>query len=326
MRLSETVVLLATAVTAAAQAPSISDYTADQISSGEAWQNISNIAYESMQSNIGSRTNTQCTYNNAAVRQEWRTVSLDTRKSYTDAVICLQQHAPTRMTAAEAPNYPGIKSRYDEYVATHINYTMHIHDTADFFAWHRFFTHSMEQDLINLCGYTGVMPYWNWAEDAAAPQDSAIFNGDEYSMGSNGEYIAGRADTWLAQQDVTYSPGTGGGCVQSGPFSEYTVNLGPLGLPNYNNVNSSFQYNPHCLERDLNSWFSTRYNTYEDLTTVMLDYIYIEDFQCQSQGMCGDNKFGVHGGGHWQIGGSMMDFYSSPADPLFYLHHAQVDK
>lgn len=326
MRFSTTAAGLASAALATAQAPSINDFTAGQIANGQAFRNISTFADESIRSNIGSRTNTRCTYDNASIRREWRTLPQATRKSFTDAVTCLQHHAPTRMTSAEAPNYPGVKSRYDEFVATHINYTMNIHDTADFFAWHRAFIFYFEQDLINLCGYTGTLPYWNWAEDADAPQDSPLFTGDEFSIGGNGVYVPGRADTWLAQQDVVYPPGTGGGCIESGPFSDYTVNLGPIALPNANNVNSSFQYNPRCLERDINPWFSQNYNTYENLTTLILNEIYIENFQCLSQGMCGDNKFGVHGGGHWQIGGSMMDFYSSPADPLFHVHHAQVDK
>lgn len=327
MRFTAVAALASVAILASAQAPSTSDYTSAQISSGKAFQNLSAIADESMKSNIGSRTNPVCTYDNADLRQEWRTLPKATRKSFTDAVVCLQKMSPQRMTAAEAPQYPGVKSRFDEFVATHINYTMNIHDTADFFAWHRAFIHFLEQDLKNLCGYTGVLPYWDWTLDFEAPQNSSVFSGDAYSMGSNGKYVSGRSDTWVALQDVTFPPGTGGGCVESGPFSSYTVNLGPLDLPNANNVNSSFEYNPHCLERDINPWFSQSCNTYTNLTTQMLDNIYIEDFQWAIQGYnSATNKFGVHGGGHWQIGGSMMDFHSSPADPLFFLHHGMVDR
>jgi tyrosinase len=126
---------------------------------------------------------------------------------------------------------------------------------------------------------------------------------------------------------MTFPPGTGGGCVKSGPFSNYTVNLGPLSLPSpYVNVNSSFQYNPRCLQRNLNPWFSQQFNTYQNLTHTILDYIYIETFQNYAQGYgTPDNKLGVHGGGHYMGGGSMMDFNSSPSDPLFFLHHGMVD-
>merc|ERR1712080_42976 len=91
-----------------------------------------------------------------------------------------------------------------------------------------------------------------------------LFNGDEYSMGSNGEYISGREDTYLGLQDINFPPGTGGGCVYSGPFSNtsYTTNLGPIDSPYNNNVEGHFDFNPRCLVRDLNSWFSQRYNTY----------------------------------------------------------------
>ncbi|EME47601.1 hypothetical protein DOTSEDRAFT_166790 [Dothistroma septosporum NZE10] len=280
-----------------------------------------------MRSNIGSRANAQCTYDNAHVRREWRTLPRATRKSFTDAVVCLQSMKPQIMTTAQAHQYAGVKSRWDEFVATHINYTMNIHDTADFFAWHRAFVSYLEEDLRTLCGYIDYMPYWNWAEDSAAPQNSPLFTGDAYSMGSNGEYVSGRTDTWLAQQDVTFPPGTGGGCLKSGPFSKMVVNLGPLDLPNADNVASSFQYNPRCLQRDINPWFSKNYNTWTNLTEVVLKNANVEDFQWRLQGYNSDtDKFGVHGGGHYSIGGSMMDFHSSPAEPLFYLHHGMVDR
>jgi tyrosinase len=195
-----TTLLASQVVPTLAQAPSSSQYTAAQIADGTAFKNISEIAQENMQWNLNQRTNPSCTYENANVRKEWRTLDTATRKSFTDALVCLQNHAPTHMTEAEAPNYPGVKSRFDEYVATHINYTYNIHATADFFAWHRTFIHFLEKDLQELCGYTGVLPYWNWALDAQAPQNSPLFNGDEYSMGGNGEYVANQGNTWLAAQ------------------------------------------------------------------------------------------------------------------------------
>jgi len=203
MRVTAAAVAAATFVSAqvcfsGAQAPSTSDYTSAEVADGTAFNNVSGIALRNLQYNLASRAqNTSCTYASADVRQEWRELDQTTRKSFTDAVTCLINMPPTHMTAAEAPDYPGVKSRQDEYVATHINYTYNIHDTADFLAWHRTFIHFWEQDLKNLCGYTGVIPYWNWALDAEAPQNSPLFTGDAYSLGSNGKYIANRSDTFL---------------------------------------------------------------------------------------------------------------------------------
>lgn len=152
MRFSTLSGLLAALTLTAAQAPSLSAYTDAEIRSGDAFQDVADFASAASRANIASRQGRSCTWANASVRREWRTLPQATRKSFTDAVVCLQHLEPQVMTADQARDYPGVHSRYDEYVATHINYTYNIHDTADFFAWHRGFTYFMEQDLRNLCG------------------------------------------------------------------------------------------------------------------------------------------------------------------------------
>lgn len=101
-----------------ATTPSTGDYTAAQIADGTAFNNVSQMAQENMQYNIGQRTNNTCTYDKADQRQEWRTLAPATRKSFTDAVTCLINMPPTHMTADEAPGYPGVKSRHDEYATS----------------------------------------------------------------------------------------------------------------------------------------------------------------------------------------------------------------
>lgn len=314
---------------ALAQSPPLSDYSPEDIQSGAAFKDVSNTADGRMRDNINGR-NQACTYDNAQVRQEFRAMSKDQRKSFTDAVTCLHHTPPQRMTDAERPDYPGVFTRYDEFVATHINYTTQIHMTADFLAWHRFFIHALEQDLRNLCGYTGYMPYWDWAADAAAPQDSEVFNGDEWSMGGNGEYVPNRSNTWLGTMQINLPPGTGGGCVQNGPFNDFVTNLGPVSSPyGDENVQGHFDHNRRCLTRDLNPAISSQYNSYKNVTDLILGEIYIEDFQQLMQGYGGhDNALGVHGGGHWLGGGpsQLEDFHSSPNDPVFFLHHGMIDR
>ena len=312
---------------ALAQSPPISNYNADQIANGDAWRDVAKTANDRMRENVNGR-NAACNYDNAKVRKEFTQMSNEDRKSFTDAVTCLHHTPPQRMTEAQKVDYPGVFTRYDEYVATHINYTTQIHMTADFLAWHRFFTHSFEQDLKNLCGYTGVMPYWNWAADAGNIQNSEIFNGDEFSMGGNGEYIAGRKDVYLYAMNINLKPGTGGGCVQSGPFSDFVTNLGPVSSP-FENVKGHFDHNRRCLTRDFNNDISNTYNTYQQITELVLNMIYVEDFQELMQGYGNhNNAIGIHGGGHWMGGGpsQLEDFHSSPNDPIFFLHHAMIDQ
>ena len=89
---------------------------------------------------------------------------------------------------------------------------------------------------------------------------------------------------------------------------DFPVNLGPLDLPNTQNVASEYEYNPHCLIRDINPWFTQRYNSYVNATDILLKYIYIEDFQADFQGFSDTNHFGVHGGGHWGVGGTAVSW------------------
>ncbi|KAL1306307.1 hypothetical protein AAFC00_004390 [Neodothiora populina] len=321
----------ASSLSAAQDAADVPDYTDAEILNGTALNDLAEIANSNLEGAGSSKRSSTCSLKTASARVEWRTMPKQMRKSYTDAVMCLQNTPPQVMTAAEAPSYPGIKSRYDEYLATHINYTLQIHFTADFLAWHRFYIHSYEQDLKNLCGYTGHLPYWNWPTDAQAPEKSSLFNGDAYSMGSNGVFIPGRGDLYLANQDTTAPPGTGGGCIYKGPFKDYKANLGPIDTANTTGVASPYDYNPHCVIRDLNGYFSSRWNSWKNVTDLILDSPDIATFQGVAQAdssYVAVGNFGVHGGGHFTPGaaGAMSDFYSSPADPLFYLHHAMIDR
>lgn len=66
----------------------------------------------------------------------------------------------------------GTRSRYDDFVATHINQTMTIHQTGNFLYWHRYFIHFFETALRDECGYEGYLPYWNWGKSAADLKNS----------------------------------------------------------------------------------------------------------------------------------------------------------
>src|SRR5689334_13157574 len=94
-------------------------------------------------------------------------LSLKERKNYIDAVLCIQSK-PSKGNNGLNTNQTtaGIKTRWDDFVAVHINQTFTIHGTASFLAWHRYFTWTFEQALRNECGYQGYQPYWNWGKYA----------------------------------------------------------------------------------------------------------------------------------------------------------------
>lgn len=168
----------------------------------------------------------------------------------------------------------------------------------------------------------GVFPYWEWGLDCGDVDISPVFDGSDTSIGGNGVYVPGhRASIGGAK------PGTGGGCLKEGtPFANFTVHLGPVGSAN------PLNYNPRCIKRDLNVDVCTKWASFQNTTEPILNSANIEVFQGVIQG---DGRvpqalnvgIGVHGGGHYTIGGDPgSDFYFSALDPGFYLHHGNIDR
>ncbi|KAE9372312.1 Di-copper centre-containing protein [Stipitochalara longipes BDJ] len=257
-----------------------------------------------------------CTAANLKVRKEWGNVTVSDRKAYIKAVLCLF-NSPSKLPAGVAP---GAKNRYDDFIVTHITQTLNIHGTGSFLSWHRYFTWSYEQALINECGYNGTQPYWDWGRWAANPETSPIFDGTDTSMSGNGQKV---------QHAATFnSPAqNGGGCVQTGPFKNISVNLGPISpvadpAPPKNPLSTGLGYNPRCLRRDLGPYLTTRYTTTAQIAALITGTKAIGTFQDTLQG-----GTGLHGSAHFTIGSDPGgDFYNSPGDPAFWLLHSMIDR
>ncbi|PTU18032.1 hypothetical protein P175DRAFT_0503914 [Aspergillus ochraceoroseus IBT 24754] len=278
------------------------------------------VLYQYSKPNSGS----PCTPFNAAVRREWGSLSKSERKEYTDAVNCLASKPSQDRALA-----PGARNRFDDFVAVHINQTWTIHGTGSFLTWHRYFTWAYEQALRNECGYTGYQPYWSWGKYADDPENSPIFDGSPYSMSGNGEFIPHNGS--LAAPGIVLKPGTGGGCVKTGPFKDWQVNLGPrfpsLKLPGIVAQNGSgLNYNPRCLRRDVCK-DAARWTTVDQIVDLIDNYKNITLFQNRLQGDFPKGFLGIHSGGHYTIGGDPGgDFFASPGDPAFFLHHSAIDR
>lgn len=129
-------------------------------------------------------------------------------------------------------------------------------------------------------------------------------------------------------------PGTGGGCVTSGPFANMSVNLGPAGLSvagggaaTVANPAGAYAYNPRCLRRSLTDHANAGFANASSVLANVAAPRDVYAFQMQMQGVPGSGDLGVHGGGHYALGGDPgRDFYVSPGDPAFYLHHAMIDR
>ncbi|KAF1363488.1 Di-copper centre-containing protein [Lizonia empirigonia] len=318
-------------------APSSVTFTAastDTAVAADQLDQLSDFAQTQVNASLSENSKTKrggCNLFNVAVRREWGALSNKERKAYTDAVVCLQ----AKQTKTPASLLPGARSRFDDWVGTHINQTLTIHYTGTFLAWHRYFTWQYEQALRNECGYQGYQPYWNWAKTAITGlENSVMLDGSDYSMSGNGEFIPGRGNVILGGNGLPEIPipaGSGGGCVQSGPFKDMSVNLGPvsLSLTNGSTVSNGdgLSYNPRCLKRDLTDYTNKRWANASSVVSLILGNKNVYDFQMEMQGVPGSGNIGVHGGGHYSMGGDPgRDFFVSPGDPLFYLHHGMIDR
>ncbi|KAL2256431.1 hypothetical protein VTK26DRAFT_1693 [Humicola hyalothermophila] len=84
-----------------------------------------------------------CTQDKLQVRREWGDLSAAERREYIDAMLCIMEK-PSKLDPTQ---FPGAKSRYDDFVVVHMNQTMNIHGTGSFLSWHRYYTWSFERVL-----------------------------------------------------------------------------------------------------------------------------------------------------------------------------------
>ncbi|KAM7211037.1 hypothetical protein V8F06_013585 [Rhypophila decipiens] len=269
----------------------------------------------------------ECNLKTAIRRKEWSDLTKKERKEYISAVLCLQSK-PSKMSA-EAP---GTKSRFDDYVVVHLQQTMRNHGSTFFLPWHRLYLWHYENALRTECGYTGYQPYWNWDRYAQDPINSPLFDGSDTSMSGNGVFVP-HPGVGVPSAPPPFNmipPAQGGGCVTTGPFRNMSVNIGPL-APTLKDIKPNPQpdglgYNPRCLRRDLNrnsAAVTTANYTYSLITSNENMYW----FQTVMEGQFDQGKWGVHAGGHHTVGGDPAgDFYVSPGDPVFWLHHAMIDR
>ncbi|KAH6632490.1 tyrosinase-like protein [Chaetomium tenue] len=271
----------------------------------------------------------RCTVDKLVFRREYGQLSKKDRLAYVNAVKCLQSKPPRTPESVA----PGAKSRFDDFVVTHIQQTLAIHYSGVFQPWHRWFVHQYEKALRDECGYTGYQPYWDWAKYASAPQDSPLFNGDPTSLGGNGEYIPHDGPiivppAGVGGGNISLPAGEGGGLVKTGPFADMVVNLGPVGglADTAPGPMGGLGHNPRGLKRDLGGAMNMRYANYSTVLQL-LTRPDVDQFRIVSEGVPYTIEIGPHGGIHYTIGGDPGgDLFTSPGDPAFWVHHGQMDR
>ncbi|CCO28266.1 hypothetical protein BN14_02261 [Rhizoctonia solani AG-1 IB] len=142
---------------------------------------------------------------------------------------------------------------------------------------------------LSECGYSDGIPYWDWTRDAGSVSDfknSPIFDPDT-GFGGTG-YPEGDNST--------------ASCVENGPYAGLQVNFPE----------------PHCLRRSFNLTSQMPGNWSSSVVKKIMDYPDYISFWNNSERIPHDNI-------HRAVGGDLRRQYS-PNEPLFFVHHAQVDR
>ncbi|KAI5364067.1 putative tyrosinase copper-binding domain, di-copper centre-containing domain superfamily [Septoria linicola] len=184
---------------------------------------------------------------------------------------------------------------YDDFAYVH---NLGNSEVASFLPWHRYFLSVYEKAVQN-CGYTGAVPYWDWTQDTQNVSKSPIWD-SKTGLGGNG-----------SPKKTEFVNGYKGRCVADGPFSK-------LRLKYYGT-----EVVDHCLLRSFN-------NGTEQVGDMLApNYTPAAVQKVQSNANYDHYRqaleAGPHGAIHSAVGGDLGPS-TSPNDPVFFLHHAQVDR
>ncbi|KAF6245118.1 tyrosinase family protein [Nitrosopumilus sp. b2] len=212
----------------------------------------------------------------------------DEKQRFCNALLTLKQQTE-----------PGhVLNRYDEFVAIHLGVTRRTrngvfigdgaHFVPGFLSWHREYLNRFEKALQSVDPLV-FLPYWDWSS-GDSDNTTAIFTDD---------FIGPPGDS------------QNGGRITSGYFVESNWSIHPeLDGGNHGNT----------LVRD-SALLTTKLSQLGNFADDAQDAVY------------GDNDFdsflpgleSPHGDIHMWVSGHMTSM-SSPNDPVFFLHHANVDR
>ncbi len=208
-------------------------------------------------------------------------------------------------------------SRWDEYVALHrmiqnafapgaaaVNFGHGGGGAYSFFSWHRYFLIEFEKQLQS--HVPGVMlPYWDWTDPS--PIMTNTFLGPDGGAGSivSSGYFAASA------------PGTGGNPTPSPGWW-------PASLTGWN-LHSAFGLSwQGPLRRNLSG--VSGLPTVADLQQALGKTTYPALKGAVESGTGISSSHQMHNGLHGWVGGHMSNPTASPFDPIFYLHHCNIDR
>jgi tyrosinase len=254
------------------------------------------------------------------IRRNIKELTSGQKSSFVDAVLKLKKAPGVLLTNG---------NRYDDYVQIHVNammastlidpngdpddinniYPGWAHNGPAFFPWHRVLLLEFENDLRKISNNLEVtIPYWDWTDTdpKASPFTEDFMGGDGVSTGTEE-----------------------GGKVIDGPFAydgpnHWTINVNdPM-------EDHSGPHPPKYLTRGLGRRNDAK--SLPDSTVVnkalnnpVYDYPPWKFAKSTPRGARAQIEYDLHNLVHRYVTGNMITM-ASPNDPVFWLHHANIDR
>ncbi|WPP49290.1 tyrosinase family protein [Catalinimonas niigatensis] len=246
------------------------------------------------------------------------------KTDYVDAVVALKGTAITEMDQPDAWA-DGVRNRYDMYVWIHLQVMNGAHRGSAFLPWHREFLRQFELELQAVSGNPKLtIPYWDWIEYKQTADNSpdaegvgAGFPFTSNLMGGMGTGADNRVETGAFAESSGWvlniiTGSDSGNARDNTPYLRRENGQNPNSLPNASTQDA-------CL------------------STNVYDQAPFQEPNYGAGGISGAEwdeidasfrkklEWGLHNSPHIWVGGNMRPM-TSPNDPVFFLHHCNVDK
>lgn len=201
---------------------------------------------------------------------------------------------------------PGTMSRYGDYPMTHMNAMMSghawAHGNSSFFPWHRELLYQFEKDLQAI-DPSVMIPYWDWTREKTTADSGFPFQHN--FIGVDGTDSAG---------DKVER--------ESGASSPYPYPFDPQSWPIEMKDDSTWD---DFLTRAFGERSDAPSLPLNDSTVTGTGTFFREAIGSSDYLTLRSRSEDLHNLVHRWVGGSMLGM-TSPNDPVFFMHHAQIDR
>jgi uncharacterized protein YegL len=249
-------------------------------------------------------------------RKNVKDLSAAEKAKFIQAVLALKNATPSQIPAATTD---GATSRWDDYVWLHRQVMHGAHRGAAFLPWHREFLRIVEQDIRNAVSDPNLaIPYWDWTTARSSADPGWPFTDD--FMGGLGEAGTRIVRTGPFRTNADGSSEWALHIVDAEPAPELrrravAESTGGIVLPTATLVLNGLAVTPYD---------SAPFNEHgTPPTPAQMNVSYRKT-----------NEYRFHNPPHPWVGGGApnfttggsMSFMASPNDPIFFLHHCNIDR